>query len=63
MNIYFFVERSVSSKDKTTPVASFVLQDGASSVHMSNSGDNSPMLLCAVTESGILHVFKHKLNG
>ena len=54
---------SLSSKDKATPVASFLLQDGASSVHMASSGDESPALLCAVTESGILHVFRHKLNG
>ncbi|KAL0273648.1 UNVERIFIED_CONTAM: hypothetical protein PYX00_006272 [Menopon gallinae] len=54
---------SLASKEKTTAVASFILQDSPSSVKVHNAAPDSPSTLCAVTESGVVQIFKHKLNG
>ncbi|XP_049963453.1 WD repeat-containing protein 43 isoform X2 [Schistocerca serialis cubense] len=51
-----------SNRNKT-PVASFVMEDIAVSVTVFSSSETQQITLGTVTRSGVLHLYRHQLNG
>ncbi|KAK6618932.1 hypothetical protein RUM44_003313 [Polyplax serrata] len=52
-----------SSEKKSNQIASLILQNSAQSVQMLHYEGERPTILFAITEEGILQIFKHKFNG
>lgn len=60
----FFHRRYVEKESSNRCVATFSLQDEPACFTISRpASDEEPMILGAVSFSGILHVFEHHLNG
>jgi hypothetical protein len=62
VSIYF--RRFTGPEKNGQPLASFALQDDPLSFAISRpASDEDPVVLVAVTVTGILHIFEHHLNG
>lgn len=58
------LDRSLNlTEKKSNQVASLILQNAASSVHLVNYEADKSTTLFAVTEEGALQIFRHKFNG
>lgn len=63
--VFFFSFRRHVGEEKSGPsLASFVLQDDPLSFAVSRpAAEDDPVVLVAVSVTGILHVYEHHLNG
>jgi len=63
-HIIYPYRRFTDGVESGKALASFILQDDLSSFAISRPGsEDDPIVLVAVTVTGILHVFEHHLNG